>query len=325
MNPFKRAPRPRQKQVVRPVAEALESRKLLTGSSGNTFAIVPGTIDAPNGNVSVAFTINPSHFTLPKGKIAMGIDIAADPSGTLKPVIASVTDPHGNIIPQTFHSTYDPLVARRQVQNGRTTSSVLSPLTSLPSDPNEPVTYTVQVRAKNDTSGKFLVGFYLPGDANGDGKVEKTDLKIVRSQNGARAGDQRYTFDADVNRDGRIGPIDINYTKQNQGVATTITPVLGANLDTTSVSNPAGRANNQPTARFTGTGTPNAVVAFVNKSHSTEPPVSTDIDSSGNYTITTSLGEGENIFEVTSIDAFGQVIKGNIAPVYYTTNNVQLS
>ena len=94
-----------------------------------------------------------------------------------------------------------------------------------PDNSNRPATYSVQVQGLGQAGGSFLLGFYLPGDANGDGKVDKTDTQIVRSELGSRAGSARYTFDADANRDGRIAKIDLAYVKQNQGVAVTVSPV----------------------------------------------------------------------------------------------------
>src|SRR5262249_420171 len=169
MNPSKRSAR--RPHNVQPGTEALETRALLTSGAGNTFAILPGKIDKAGDTVDVSFTLDPTHFVRPQGKVAMGIDVVPDPSGTLKPLIASVTDPHGAVVPQTFHSIYDPHLQRRQVAAGRGTSAVISPLGSFPSDPTKPVTYTVQVQATANSNGNFLLGFYLPGDANGDGKV----------------------------------------------------------------------------------------------------------------------------------------------------------
>lgn len=316
MNPFKRAPRRRQQ--VQLAAEALETRELLTGGAGNTFAIIPGTIDTPNAVISVPFTLAQTNFTRPAGKVALGIDVVPDPTGTLKPLITSVTNPHGDIVPQTIHAVYDPHVKHRQVANNRNTSAVISPIGSFPSDATEPVTFTTEVQATAKSSGKFLLGFYLPGDANGDGSVDKADLQIVRAERGARAGDKRYTFDADANRDGRITQTDIAYTQQNQGVKTTISPVIAANLDPTSVSNPAARSTNTPTARFTGTATPGAAITYANTSDPSKAPINTTADPTGNYTVVTPLSPGENVFQVTSVDSFGQTIKGSIAGVTFT-------
>src|SRR5262249_18209382 len=144
MNPFRSSNRRRAR--VQLSAEALETRALLTGGAGNTFAIIPGTIDKPGDTVTVSFTIDPSHFTLPRKSLALGVDVAADPSApNLLPFIQSVTDPHGGLIPQTFHSIYDPHLSHKQVASGKGTSAVITPVKFFPDNPNKPATYTVQV------------------------------------------------------------------------------------------------------------------------------------------------------------------------------------
>lgn len=316
MNPFK--PAPRRRRQVQLGAESLESRELLTGGAGNTFAILPGTITKPGDTVSIPFTIDSAHFTRPTGKMALGIDVVPDPAGTLKPFIASVTDPHGKVVPQTIHSIYAPHVKHRQVANGAGTSAVITPVNSFPSDVNKPVTETVQVVAESKSSGKFLLGFYLPGDANGDGKVDSTDLALVKSELGAKAGSPRYTFDADANRDGRIGKIDVAYTQQNMGITTNISPVVAANLVPSSVTDPAARTTTKPTAQFTGMATPGAKLTYTNTSQTGLQPVTTTADAAGKYTITTPLAPGSNVFQVESVDAFGQTITGKIAGVTYS-------
>jgi hypothetical protein len=318
MNPSNRSPR--RRQHMQPGAELLESRELLTTGAGNTFAILPGTVTKPGDTVSVSFTLDPAHFTRPQGKVAMGIDVVPDPSGTLKPLIAAVTNPHDEVVAQTFHSIYDPHLKHREVANGQGTSAVISPLGSFPSNPTGPVTYKVQVQAVSKSSGSFLLGFYLPGDANGDGSVDKTDLKIVKAERGARAGDARYTFDADANRDGRIGLIDVAYAQQNQGIKTNVSPVVGANLDPNSVTMPSTRSTVNPTARFTGTATPGATVTYTNTSAPGSAPVTTTADASGKYAVVTPLVPGQNIFQVRSVDAFGQTISGKIGAVTLLTN-----
>ncbi len=315
MNPSNRTPRRRRQPQLN--AESLESRELLTGGAGNTFAILPGTIDKPGDTVSVPFTIDSTHFTRPSGKMALGIDVVPDPNGTLKPLISSVTNPHGDVVPQTFHSIYAPHVKHRQVGSGAGTSAVLTPVSSFPSSSNEAVKETVQVQATAKSSGKFLLGFYLPGDANGDGKVDKTDLALVKSELGSKAGSAKYTFDADANRDGKIGKIDVSYTQQNMGVSTTITPVVAANLDPASVTNPATRTTTNPTATFTGVASPGATITFTNTTYPGVPATSTTASPQGTYSIVTPLSPGSNVFQVQSVDAFGQTISGTIAAVNY--------
>ena len=64
--------------------------------------------------------------------------------------------------------------------------------------------YTVQVKGLDATSGTYLVGFYLPGDVAGTGTVTQADIKTIKSDHGLTATNSKYTFDADVNRDGVI-------------------------------------------------------------------------------------------------------------------------
>ncbi len=98
----------------------------------------------------------------------------------------------------------------------------------------------------------FLLGFYLPGDANGNGMVNKADIQLVKSEMNTN-NRPKYNFNADTNRDGRIGKIDLAFTLQNQGVSTTISPVVSANWDTTnSIGTSGTQVTNVPSAHFTG-------------------------------------------------------------------------
>ena len=63
----------------------------------------------------------------------------------------------------------------------------------------------------------------IPGDANGDGKVDTTDTQAVYTALGTTMKDQNYNPDADANRDGLISKPDFTDVVQNQNVATTIT------------------------------------------------------------------------------------------------------
>ena len=315
MDPLKRTPRKERKARIG--AEQLEARELLTGGAGNTFAIMNGSVTTSGETAAVSFTIDPSNFTLPKGKLALGIDVVAANGSNLKPLISSVDDPHGNITPQTFHSIYNPHLTHYQVASGQGTNAVLVPVTQYPGDPSKPATYTVNVTGPGATTGDFLLGFYLPGDANGDGKVDKTDLQLVKQNSGTRSSSSNYNFNADVNRDGRVGKIDIAYTLQNQGASLTINPVVQANLVPSSVSDSTNRITNSPSAQFTGTASPGASITYTNTNSPSAPPVVTTADSTGNYTVTVPLIVGSNTFSVKSVDSFGQTIVGNISPVTY--------
>lgn len=316
MNPFKRTPRRGRKTQYSP--ESLEPRELLTAGAGDTFAIMNGNIPDTGGTTAITFTIDPTHFNLPKGKLALGIDVVPATGSTIKPLISSVDDPHGDLIPQTFHSVYDPHAGRLTVASNPLTSSVITPVTFFPgANRNNPATYTVNVDAEGKTSGDFLLGFYLPGDANGDGKVDKTDVQLVNASFGSRGGSSKYNFNADANRDGRIGLVDKAYVQQNQGVSLDISPIVQANLVPSSVTNSTTRTTTSPTAAFTGSATPGATITYTNTNAPNAAPTTTTTDSAGNYTITVPLVPGQNTFKVQSSDAFGQVITGTLSPVTY--------
>lgn len=302
-------PSSRYRQKLRPVGESLEDRSLLSGGAGNTFALVPGTIADPNGTADVKFTITSDLFTRPHNKMTLGIDVAPQQGSTINPLISSVTDQHGDGIPQTFHSIYNPHTPPQLVARGAGSSAVLTPLTGYPHQPNRPADYSATISALNDTQGNFLVGFYLPGDANGDGSVDSQDLGIVRSLLGSTAGDPNYNFSADANRDGKIGKIDLAYTRMNLGVSTKVTPVFTA----TPALN-GGVATTNP-VQVSGTGTPGATVVFTNPN--TNATEQTTIDPAGSYATNLPLEPGTNTFDVLVTDTFGQTIQGQLSPITY--------
>lgn len=309
-------PPSRRRCIVSPNPEVLESRSLMTGGAGDTFALVPGTVANPGGTAQIPITLDPSLFHLPKGRMVLGIDVVPKNGSTVEPLISKIENAHGQIVSQAIHTIYNPHLSHSAVARGAGTRAVLAPLTTFPHQPTRPVTYTVNIQGVNRTSGDFLIGFYLPGDANGDGVVDQSDVQLVKSLLGAKAGDNRYNFDADVNRDGRIGPIDVAYTTQNLGVQTVVSPLVTANLDPNSTGGSQDRVTSVAPVHFTGEGTPGATIQFAEIAQKVQP-VSTQIDATGHYSLMVPLGEGGNTFHVTSTDGFGQVISGEISPVTY--------
>src|SRR5438874_1726224 len=121
---FRSSCRRHRKTVLGP--EPLETREPLTGGH-NSFAIVSGVIDRPGGTSATQFTIDPAHYTLPRHTLTLGVDVTPDANSDLKPLISSVDDPHGNLIPQTFSSIYDPHLSHYAVASGAATRAVLTP------------------------------------------------------------------------------------------------------------------------------------------------------------------------------------------------------
>jgi hypothetical protein len=289
----------------------------MTSGAGNTFAIIPGVIPDAASPVKVPVTISTQNFTLPRRSMTLGIDVAAPRNSLVQPLISAVDDPHGRPDSSAFHSVYDPHLSHQAVAAGAASGAVLAPVGLRPRQPDVPATYTVEVTSQNKAPGQFLLGLYLPGDANGDGTVTKTDMQIIRSEMGARAGDSKYSFDADTNRDGRIGRIDLAFAKQNMGVSTNVSPMISADLQATGSTTPGNRTTSDPFVAFTGKASGGATITYAPVG-TTEAPVSTVADSLGNYSITVPLVPGSNTFHVTMTDPFGQVISGDLSPVVYT-------
>jgi hypothetical protein len=327
MNPSRR--QSRQKRVQGFALEMLEHRQLLSAGMGSTFAIMPGSVTKAGQISSIQFKLDPSLFTPGHGgKIVLGIDVAPDNSTNIQPQIVSVENANGKIAAPLHHSRYTEAVIAAQKAAKKSASPISTAVLvtlPVPKAGQAPGVYTVQVAGMYGSTGNYLVGFYLPGDAQGTGVVNQTSLQTILSEFGSTpsASGTKYTFDADVNRDGRISLTDLRYASENLGAKTTVVPVINVNLDPATDGPLHSRITNFKTVHFTGTTTPGATVSFteINKN---SPGASAKADSSGNYSIIVPLGYGSNSFNVSSTDAFGQTISGQIAPVTYTLNPPQV-
>jgi hypothetical protein len=314
----------RTRRHLRPAPDLLEDRMVLSSGEGSTFAIMPGSVATAGKVGSTTFKIDPSLFSSPSktGRIVIGIDIApATPASstsstttpTLTPEIVSVTDGSGHVI-RAQHTKYDPKVAKVNKLGNSPTSAVLVTL-NVPKTGQPANNYSVQVKGLNGTTGQYLVGFYLPGDAAGAGTVTKADLNTIRKDHGLTAQSSKYSFDADVNRNGIINQQDLMVAKENLGTTTKISPVVSVNLDP--ASDPAAdRSTPYSTVHFAGMATPGATVTFLDQASGAT--VKTTTDSTGAYSIMVPLVTGSNTFTVTTMDGFGQSISGAISPVVYS-------
>jgi len=315
MNPSHKQPHKKRGRVLS--LELLEDRQLLSAGEGSTFAIMSGTVASAKQLSSVPFIINPNDFTPTRsGKFLLGIDVAADPNTSIQPEIVSVKNAQGREV-SLIHSVYTRAIVKSKKLTDPVSSAVLLFL-RVPKAGQAPADYTVQVRGANNTTGDYLLGYYLPGDVAGTGTVTTADLQTIKSDLGVTASSSNYSFDADVNRDGVIAPADLAFAAMNLGASTTISPVISVNL------NPADdplndRITSDKTVNFTGTATPGATVTFT-EINNNSPGASTTANASGNYSIMVPLGNGSNTFNVATMDAFGQSITGQIAAVTYSTN-----
>jgi Dockerin type I domain len=309
-----------------PVPELLEDRMVLSAGEGSTFAIMPGSVTTSGQVSTINFKIDPTDFTSPKknGNIVIGIDIApATPTSastsaattpTLKPEIVSVTDALTGRVIRAQHTRYDRKVAKADKLGSSPTSAVLVTL-KVPATGQPATNYSVQVKGLNQSTGGYLIGFYLPGDVAGTGTVTKTDIQTIKKDHGMTAQSSNYSFDADVNRDGIINNGDVKIAREDLGASTKISPVVSVNLDP--ASNPkANRTTTFSTVHFAGVATPGATVTFLDQSGGSKTTATAD--STGAYSIMVPLVSGSNTFTVTTQDGFGQSITGAITPVVYS-------
>jgi len=307
----------RKRRQVSIAPELLETRQMLTGGVGSTFAIIPGTIAKTNGQTSISFNLNPAYFTDPGHKsFQLGLDIAPGTNSTVNPVITSVTTPTGKVISVT-HSPYDPAVKRTGVEaTNKNSTAALVTIPGLPAKNAKSFTYKVNVSAVQKTSGAVLVGFYLPGDAGGIGVINQSDINAVKAALNSNAADKtgKYSFDADTNRDGQVNAKDLAITQKNFGIGTTVSPVISANVSPNQMVDPKNRITNLNKVTITGATTPNASISY---SETGEVPITTTANSLGNYSITIPLLTGANTYNVKTTDAFGQSIQGSINSITY--------
>ncbi|HEU5115473.1 MAG TPA: dockerin type I domain-containing protein [Isosphaeraceae bacterium] len=79
-----------------------------------------------------------------------------------------------------------------------------------------------------DTSGNAVVSNSLPGDINGDGNVNPTDLALMQAAWLTTPGDAFYNPGADLNHNGYIGLGDVKLLERNM---TPITPKIPLKVD----------------------------------------------------------------------------------------------
>ena len=293
----------------RPIVESLETRSLLTGGAGSTFALIPATVASAGGTVAERFTIDKGQFTGAGGKVTIGIDVATATTSKLNPKIIAVLGPDNKPL-RVSRAAYSPRVAASTGQGATRGVLVTIPVG------DQSGTYTVVVAGQKKTSGDAMLGFYMPGDSDGSGAIDATDISAIQKALGARAGSANYSFEADANRDGIINRADLKLAKKNLGAKSTIEPTVSANIDPASVTTYQSRTTNVELIHMTGAASAGATITYeeINGKAAT---VTTTADASNNYGLFLKLGEGSNTFKVTSTDSFGQVITGTIDPIVY--------
>ena len=311
---MQRSPRDRRPRGARPLAEGLESRLALTGGAGDIFAVIPAQVATAGGSAAVPITLDPAHFTTPHNRITLAIDVSGIGTTPPTPAVLSVVDAKGHKVPIT-HATYGAALSKKL--GGKTqASAVLVTLPTAALKHGKSVSYTVNVGATGGTKGGIDVGFFLAGDSNGDGVVDQTDLKAIKSEAGTQYGDAKYAVSSDVNRDGLINPTDLRVAKSNLGAKVTINPTLTGHPNPTTAVDSTTLTTGVQALGFTGTTTPGAKVTIIpiNGQSST---ITTTAGADGTFNATLNLSPGLNSFQISETDAFGQANSGVLPGITY--------
>jgi hypothetical protein len=187
-----------------PGCEKLEPREVLSTVGSPPFAAIGGSIGAPGRPAEVIFRLEPGRFvadrTMP---MLLALEAEPLPGSPVAPKISHVGSLQGrntyNVIPLR-----GPMATNIAVPNAR------------------PTLYKIGVRDLGRSTGDFVVKISLPGDADGDGVVDRSDMGRVRSSYGSRDGGRRYDPGADTNGDGKVGHYDYGLTRRNMGARASV-------------------------------------------------------------------------------------------------------
>lgn len=304
----------KRRAQAKPEAEAMEARQLLTGGAGNTIALIPQVIDKPGGAATVEVKIDPTVFKASRqGSILLGIDVAPQSTSTAKPRIKSVTLNEGGTTAATNGRSAVTKTKTVALQREAKSTAVLVPVSWNTKQASKPIAVRTKIVGQKGTTGNLLVGYYLPGDVNGDGTVDRADIKVINKAMGGRAGDTKYDFDSDANRDGVIDARDKSLAQQNLGASSVVTPVVTADIEKGAIVG-NDRSTTKDSITFSGIATPGASISYV-ETQNRVPIKAAIVDGTGKYSITVPLAVGSNTFRVTTNDPFGQSISGTITPV----------
>jgi hypothetical protein len=203
----------------RPVSawDALERRDVPTTVGPPPFTSLVGHITHPGHMDRIIFQLEPGQFVADRNMpMLLAFDAEPAPGSSVLPKVVRV-------VPLTGQHTF-PVKTR----NGPYITNIAVPRVT-------PTAYEVDVKALGHTQGTFILDAILPGDATGDGVVDRVDIGRIRRAYGTSAGDPNYDPAVDIDRDGKVGLFDFIATKHNLGARSSVVvfepiPVVGPKI-----------------------------------------------------------------------------------------------
>jgi hypothetical protein len=200
----------------------------------NNFCIAKGTDDCPSDNTLPDFSVTPDTSTAtvaPGGTASYSLNLA-QLNGFNQAVSLSLTGsnviPGSTAVPAATNLTGLPAAATATFSSpvvaGGSGSSVLTIATASSTPPGS---YTLVVNAlsadgfRSHVTSLPLVVSGTPGDVNGDGAVDCSDVTAVRASYGKKTGQAGYNPSADFNGDGFVNVLDLQFVVQRLPSGTT--------------------------------------------------------------------------------------------------------
>lgn len=266
--------------------DRLEPRGLLSATT-NPFASFQGQVGGPE-DVAIAAQVRAGDFGLAVGgRVTLRIVTGAAGDGRLDPGPASVGGPGQGVR----------VLARRLNVPGSTDSVTIASV--------RPGPLTIRPQGQGGSEGDFALDVSLAGDVDGNFRVDNRDLKAIRNALGRPADAPGVAAGADVNGDGRVGPLDLVLAIGNRGAATSLRPAeMTAGLAPGSDPDGDGLVD-ASAADLVGRAAPGATVR-VDRGGDGTFEATAIADASGAYRVRVPLNVGANPIAVESSGSFGQ-------------------
>jgi hypothetical protein len=272
-----------------PALDPLEPRCLL--SSLAPFAVFRGRVVGPAGDTITA-RVDPADFGLALGgRVVLRFDARAGSDGLLDPgpTDLDAKRPGGVRI-----------LARRGDVPGGTASVTLASV--------RPGSLMIRPTPEGGTEGDYVLGIALAGDADGNYRVDRRDLRLIRGDLGRPADGSS----SDVNGDGWVGLLDLLIALRNVGASTDVRPLdVSLGVDPADDPDGDGRVDDADVDVVGRTAAGATVRLDLGDDGSFE--IATTADADGRYRVTVPLEIGANPIAIETADTFGQVARARTA------------
>lgn len=301
--------RPREaSQTVASIKEANPAEgRLVLSPAANILATTQGVVTRPREVSQTVSPINEINLAKHKHSTIIGLSARPEPDSRLDPKIVFTQGPNGARLPirhgTPFRAGKHPAAAFTKV--------------------SQPGPMTTGVTGRDDTTGAYSLSTTLPGDINGDGKVDLTDMQAFSVAYLSHIGDGFYNPAADFNHNGFIGMGDAKLMVRNLAPITPRIPLkVDLKLAPGQYAHDSGFINSggityDKEITIVGRTTPGSAI-FVDGPQAfftfTGPFLTTD--EHGNFTLTGTNNTGLNNFQFLVIDPFGNQVT-RLFPVFW--------